>query len=94
MKQHVMKKDSAMTLHKAKGQIKPKADWRTVDSTKKYFFCFFAFLLFKANKTNSFVCFLEESTVRPNCFWFYLTFNNFNKSVHSMGQYFTKTVAK
>ena len=34
----------------------------------------FAFLLFTANKTNSFVCFLGESTVRQSCFRFYLTF--------------------
>ena len=39
-------------LH-AKGQIKPKTDWRAVDSPKKRI-CLFAFLLFTANKTNSF----------------------------------------
>ena len=37
-------------------------------------FVLFAFLLFKANKTNSFVCFLGESTARQSCFWFYLIF--------------------
>ena len=49
---------------KAKGHIKPKADWRAVDSPKKRTneFVLFAFLLFTANKTNSFVRFLEEST--------------------------------
>ena len=34
-----------------------------------------ASLLFTANKTNLFVRFLGESTARPNCFWFYLTFS-------------------
>ena len=60
-----------------KGQIKPKADWRAVDSPKKQTneFVLFAFLLFTANKTNSFVCFLGETTSRPNRFWLYLTFN-------------------
>ena len=54
-----------------KGQIKPKAD-----SPKKWMnqFVLFAFLLFTANKTNSFVLFLGEYTAHPNCFWFYLTF--------------------
>ena len=48
--------------------MKPKVDWRTVDSPKKrtYEFDLFAFLLFTANKTNLFV--------RSSCFWFYLTF--------------------
>ena len=59
-----------------KGQKKLKADWRAVDSPKKRTneFFLFAFLLFTANKTNSFVHFLGESTARPNCFRFYLTF--------------------
>ena len=54
-----------------KGQIKPKADSSAVDSPKKWTkkFVLFAFLLFTANKTNSFVRFLEKSTARPNCFW-------------------------
>ena len=48
-----------------------------IDSPKKWTnkgMCLFAFLLFTANKTNSLVRFLGESTARPNCFWFYLTF--------------------
>ena len=59
-----------------KGQIKPKADLRAVDSPKKRTnkFVLFAFLLFTANKTNSFVRFLGESTARQFCFRFYLTF--------------------
>ena len=46
-----------------KGQIKPKADWRAVDSPKKQTnkFVSFAFLHFTANKTNSFVCFFTSS---------------------------------
>ena len=43
----------------AKGQIKPKADCCAVDSPKKQRneFVLFAFLLFTANKTNSFIRF-------------------------------------
>ena len=43
-----------------KGQIKLKAYWRAVDSPKKQTneFVLFAFLLFTANKTNSFFRFL------------------------------------
>ena len=60
-----------------KGQIKPKSDWRAIDSPKKQTnkFILFAFLLFMANKTNLFVRFLGESTARPNCFRFDLTFS-------------------
>ena len=58
-----------------KGQIKTeKQDWRAVDSPKKRTnkFVLSAFLLFTANKTNSLVHFLGESTARQTCFWFYL----------------------
>ena len=44
-------------------------------------FVLFAFLLFTANKTNSFVRFLGKSTARPNCFWFYLTLNCISFSI-------------
>ena len=59
-----------------KGLIKLKADWRDLDSPKKRTneIFLFAFLLFTANKTNLFICFLGESTARQNCFQFYLTF--------------------
>ena len=55
-----------------KGQIKPKADRRAVDSTKKRMneFVLFAFLLFTAKKPNSFVHFLGESTARQSAFGF------------------------
>ena len=55
-----------------KGQIKPKADGRAVDSPKKRTneFGLFAFLLFTANKPNSFVRFLGESTVRQSAYGF------------------------
>ena len=47
----------------SKGQIKPKGDWCVVDSPKKRTneltnLFLFAFLLFTANKSNSFVRFL------------------------------------
>jgi hypothetical protein len=40
-----------------KGQIKPIADWRAINSPKKQTkeFVLFAFLLLTANKTNSFL---------------------------------------
>ena len=60
----------------SKGQIKPKADSCAVDSPKRQTneFVLFAFLLFTANKTNSFVHFLGESMARQSCFGFCLTF--------------------
>ena len=63
----------------AKGQIKLKADLRALDSPKKWTneFVLFAFLLFTAYKTNSFVIFLGEFMARKSCFWFYLTFSFF-----------------
>ena len=56
----------------SKGQIKPKADWRAVDSPKNRTneFVLFAFFYFTANKTNSFVHFLGESTARQSAFGF------------------------
>ena len=41
-----------------KGQMKPKADWRAVKTNQRFFL--FAFMLFTANKTNSFVRFWEN----------------------------------
>ena len=57
--------------------MKPKADWRAVDSPKKQRnkFVSFAFLLFMANKTNLFIRFLRGSMAGPNCFQFYLNFS-------------------
>ena len=62
-----------------KVQLISKADWRAIDSPKKKTdeFVLFAFLLFTANKSNSSVPFLGESTARQTAFWFYLTFKNF-----------------
>ena len=59
-----------------KGQLISKADWRAIDSPKKRTdeFVLFAFLLFTANKSNSSVRFLGESTARQSAFQFYLTF--------------------
>ena len=55
-----------------KGQIKPQVDWRTLDSPKKRTneFVLFAMKSNKANKTNLFVHFLGESTVRQSAFGF------------------------
>ena len=52
------------------GQLISKADWRTINSPKKRTdeFVLFAFLLFKANKSNSFVRFLGESTAHQSAF--------------------------
>ena len=54
-----------------------KTDLHAVDSPKKQtsVFVLFAFLLFKAKKSNLYVCFLGESTAHQSAFWFYLTFS-------------------
>ena len=61
-----------------KGQLTSQADWRAIDSPKKGMdkFVLFAFLLFTANKSNSSVRFLGESTVRQYAFRFNLTFSH------------------
>ena len=48
----------------AKGQLISKADWRAIDSPKKQTdkFVLFAFLHYTANKSNSSVPFLGDST--------------------------------
>ena len=43
-------------------------------------FVLFAFLLFTANKSNSSVRFLGESTARQSPFWFYLTFSTLHQN--------------
>ena len=59
-----------------KGQIKRKADCRAIDSPKKQTIDFFLFFFAIHGKQNKFVhSFLGESTARPNCFLFYLTFS-------------------
>ena len=59
-----------------KGQLVSKADWHAIDSPKKRTgeFDLFALLLFTANKSNSSVRFLGESTARQSAFRFYHTF--------------------
>ena len=60
-----------------KGQLISKAIYGLPTSPKKRTdeFVLFAFLLFTANKSNSSVRFLGESTARQSAFRFYLTFN-------------------
>ena len=57
-------------MKNGKGHLISKADWRAIDSPKKRTeeFVLFAFLLFTANKSNSSVCFLGESTARQSAF--------------------------
>ena len=57
-------------LKAAKGQLISNADWRAIDSPKKQTdeFVLFVFLLFTANKSNSSVRFLGESTARQSAF--------------------------
>ena len=80
----------------AKGHFISKADWRAKDSPKKRTdeFDLFAFLLFTANKSNSSVCFLGESTACQSAFRFYLTFTQESKLVHiksySLGKLFKR----
>ena len=65
-----------------KGQIKPKADWRAIDSPKKRtkeFVCFFAAKSNKqkTNKTNLFVRpFFRRIYGEPICLRFYLIFSD------------------
>ena len=61
----------------SKGQLISKAIYGLLTFPKKRTdeFVLFAFLLFTANKSNSFVHFLGESTVRQSVFWNYLTFS-------------------
>ena len=57
-------------------------------------FVLFAFLLFTANETNSFVRFLGESTARPNCFRFCLTFSisQKNRQMWTLDDCFTLSI--
>ena len=61
-----------------KGQLISKAIYGLLTSPKKRTdkFVLFAYLLFTANKSNSSVHFLGESTARQSAFRFYLTFSN------------------
>ena len=56
----------------SKGQLISKAIYGLLTSPKKQTdkFVLFAFLLFTANKSNSFVCFLGESTAGQSAFGF------------------------
>ena len=65
-------KDQLVILEITKGQIKPQADWRAVDSPKNdqtNNFSSFCFLPQKT-KTNSFIRFLGESTACQSAFGF------------------------
>ena len=59
-----------------KGQLISKAIYGLLTSPKKRTdkFVLFAFLFFMANKSNSSINFLGESTACQSAFWFYLTF--------------------
>ena len=61
----------------SKGQLISKAIYGQLTSPNKRTdeFVLFAFLLFTANKSNSSIRFLGESTGRQSAFWFYLTFS-------------------
>ena len=64
-----------------KSQLISKAIYGLLNSPQKQTdeFVLFAFLLFTANKSNSSVHFLGESTARQPAFWFYLTFTDWEK---------------
>jgi hypothetical protein len=64
-------------IYNVKGQSISKAIYGLLTSPKKQTdeFVLFAFLLFTANKSNSSIRFLGESTARQSAFWFYLTFS-------------------
>ena len=65
-----------MKYCRTKGQLISKAIYGLLTSPKKRTdeFVLFAFLLFMANKSNSSVHFLGESTAHQSAFQFYLTF--------------------
>ena len=66
-------------LAQTKGQLISKAIYGLLTSPKKRMdeFVLFVFLLFTANKSNSSVRFLGESTACQSAFRFYLTFRKF-----------------
>ena len=72
--------ESIDTKKVAKGHLMSKTIYGLLTSPKQQTVKIFgAFLLFKANKSNSFVRFLGESTAaRQSAFRFYLTFNGLN----------------
>ena len=55
--------------------MKPIYGLQTSPKKQTVEFVFFAFLLFKANKTNSSAHCLRESMARQSGVWFYLTFS-------------------
>ena len=61
-----------------KGQLISKAIYGLLTSPQKQMdeFVLFAFLLFRASKSNLSIQFLGESTARQSAFEFYLTFNH------------------
>jgi hypothetical protein len=67
---YIVNTENVQTTNHAKGQSISKADWCDIDSPKKRTdkFVLFAFLLFTANKSNSFVLFLGKSTTRQSAF--------------------------
>ena len=67
----------------SKGQLISKAIYDLLTSPKKRIdeFVLFAFLLFTANKSNSSVPFLGESTARQSAFRFYLTFSTYTVAI-------------
>ena len=67
-----------MGIEAVKGQLFSKAIYGLLTSPKKQMdeFALFSFLLFTANKSNSSVHFLGESTACQCAFQFYLTFTN------------------
>ena len=73
-------KNQRKFLSSIKGQLISKAIYGLLTSPKKRTdeFVLFAFLLFTANKSNSYVRYLGESTARQFAFRFYLTFSRQN----------------
>ena len=72
-----MKQSSNLIFRLLKGQIKPKADWRAIDSlkkrTKRICFLFFAMKSREAKK-KIFCSFFRRIYCAPICLQFYLTF--------------------
>ena len=72
----------------SKGQLISKAIYGLLTSPKKRTdeFVLFAFLLFTANKSNSSVRFLGESTASQSAFRFYLTFRRIIRKHIELGK--------
>jgi hypothetical protein len=69
---NICQHESHFCSYSSKGQIKPKADWRALDSPKKTNKIIWGFFAMKSKKSKkkSFVHFLGESRARQSAYGF------------------------